>query len=417
MKICVFTLGTRGDVQPYVALGQELVRAGHEAVICTGGSFRAFIESHGVSFSETDSDLMALAATPEGKAILEHPVRNFRKAMELSRNVLNPSYRRTLDTFFAAAADADCIVYHPKALGAVDIALYYDIPCVSMPPVPVIWPVTEFPNLALTTKNLGPVLNRMSYRINAKAEQSQISLINEFREKTLRQKPRKAGIYTFHDGTKDIPVVYPVSPALFPDVKSWEGHVYLPGFFFLEDEGAALPGRCEAFLAAEPRPVAVTFSSMPLADPERFLKNLREALEATDNRAVILTGNSGLACEDDDRICALPAVSHQLLFSRVKGVIHHGGAGTMAAALRAGIPQLVMPFSVDQPFWAARLQYLGIGAAPLREKEATPEKLISALQEMDDPGRVEKAAAFSQIICAEHGTQAAAQYLEKIISD
>ncbi len=414
MKVCVFTLGSRGDVQPYVALGQALIKSGHEAVICTGGSFRAFIEEHGVSFVETDSDLMALAQTSAGKAVLEHPILHFRQAMELSQNVINPSYRKTLDTFFAAAADADCIIYHPKALGAVDIALYYDIPCVSMPPVPITWPITEFPNLALTTRNLGPTLNRMSYQINAKAEYSQISLINDFREKTLHQKPRKAGVYAFHDGIHEIPVVYPVSPALFPDVNSWNGHVFLPGFFFLEKTGEALPEKCKSFIAAGEKPVAVTFSSIPLANPERFLANLRSALERTDNRAVLLTGNSGMECEGDDRICVFKAVSHQLLFSCVKGVIHHGGVGTMAAALRAGIPQLIMPFSVDQPFWAARLQYLEMGIHSLREKEASAEKLVASLREMENTRYMEKASAFSQIIRVENGTEAAVRYIEAL---
>lgn len=107
MRVCVMTLGSRGDVQPYVALGKELIKHGHAATICTGGSFQKFIEENGVEFKETASDLMAIAQTPEGKAILEHPIRNMRLALRYSKEVINPAYRKTLDDFYNAAKGAD----------------------------------------------------------------------------------------------------------------------------------------------------------------------------------------------------------------------------------------------------------------------------------------------------------------------
>ena len=185
MRVCIMTLGSRGDVQPYVALGKELIKKGHSAIICTGGSFKQFVEENGVEFKETASDLMAIAATPEGKAILEHPLKNFRLALRYSKYVINPAYRKTLDEFYDAAKGADMIIFHPKALGAVDIAVDLGIPCVSMPPVPITFPVSEFANLAVTHKNLGPVLNKLTYKVNEKAESSQINEINDFRKKHL----------------------------------------------------------------------------------------------------------------------------------------------------------------------------------------------------------------------------------------
>ena len=107
MRVCVMTLGSRGDVQPYVALGKELIKHGHAATICTVGSFQKFIEENGVEFKETASDLMAIAQTPEGKAILEHPIRNMRLALRYSKEVINPAYRKTLDDFYNAAKGAD----------------------------------------------------------------------------------------------------------------------------------------------------------------------------------------------------------------------------------------------------------------------------------------------------------------------
>jgi len=411
MKVCFFTLGTRGDVQPYVALGKELVREGHRAVICAGESFRRLVESSGVGFVPMTSDLMAIAATPEGKAILEHPLKNFRLALRYNKEVINPAYRRTLEEFYAAARGADIIVYHPKALGAVDIAIKLDIPCVSMPPVPVTYPICEFANPAVTTKNLGGWLNKATYRVNVLAERAQIDVINDFRQKVLRLPKRKAGVYTYSDGEKEIPTVYPLSKALFPEVRSWDGHVFLPGFFFLDSEDETLPEDVARFLQSGKPPVAVTFSSMPLARPAAFLEKLRDALRATGNRAVFLSGNSGIEQESDDLICTVKAAPHRALFPHVKGIIHHGGAGTMAAALRAGKPQLIIPFSVDQPFWAKRLFRLGYSLRPLREREVTAAALAGAFDEMDNPDVFERAQNIAAIISGENAAADTVKFL------
>lgn len=415
MKVCFFTLGTRGDVQPYVALGKELIREGHKAVICVGESFHQFVESNGIDFVPTTSDLMAVAASPEGKAILEHPIRNLKLALRYSKEIINPAYRRTLEEFYAAASDADLIVYHPKALGTIDIALKLKIPCVSMPPVPVTYPISEFANLAVTTKNLGKWLNKATYHINEKAESSQIGLINDFREKVLHLPKRKAGIYTFTDGINEIPIVYPVSRALFPEVKSWDGHVFLPGFFFLNNEGETLPEQVERFISVGKPPIAVTFSSMPLSQPDRFFENLRVALKTTGNRAIVLVGNSGIECDSDDMICAVNSAPHSVLFPRVKGIIHHGGVGTMAAALRAGKPQMIIPFSVDQPFWAKRLYMHGYSLKPMREKEVTADALAGVFTDMDDTEVITWAEELMAIINREYATLDTVIYLTEII--
>ena len=404
MRVCIMTLGSRGDVQPYVALGKELIKKGHTAVICTGGSFRQFVEENGVEFQETASDLMAIAETPEGKAILEHPVKNMRLALRYSKEVINPAYRKTLDDFYAAAKGADMIVYHPKALGAVDMALSLSIPCVSMPPVPIIFPVSEFPNFSLTHKDLGPVLNRLSYKVNEKAESSQIEEINDFREKTLRLPKRRAGIYSYTDGTNSIPIVYPISPRLFPEVKSWDGYVFLSGFLTLETD-EKLSEELISFLKDGEKPIVVSFSSRPLSEPARFMSKLTQALEKTGDRAVILTGNSGMAGSNNSTCFFARSAPHGRLFPHAKAVVHHGGVGTMAAALMAGVPQQIITFSVDQPFWAERLYKLGYGLKPLREKALSANDLVSAFQQLNDPEVQAKAKQIGEEINAEKETK------------
>lgn len=414
MKVCIFTLGSRGDVQPYIALSKELIRQGHCAVICTGESFRDLVEKNGIEFYRTESDLMAFADTEDGKAILEAPLKNWKLAVKYSKELLNPAYRKTLDDFYFAAGDADIIVYHPKALGAVDISRYYGIPCVSIPPVPITYPISEFPMLALTRKNLGSMMNKFSYQINMMAEQSQISEINDFREKTLKLPKRKAGIYTYNDGTKEIPIIYPISRYLFPDVRSWDGHVFLTGFFYLENEERLEPD-LDAFLSEKEKPIVITFSSMPLKKPEVFLAMLRTALKETNNRAVLLTGNSGIKVVSDSDMYVAAAVPHLQLFPGAKGILHHGGIGTLAAAIRSAVPQVMMPGSVDQPFWAERMYKLGYTQKPLYEKNVSVDVLIRAFQEFDNPALCDKAFSLGKMMQSENGVANAVKYLEQLV--
>lgn len=123
MKVCFFTLGTRGDVQPYVALGRELIREGHKAVICVGESFRQLVASNGIDFVPTTSDLMAIAVTPEGKAILEHPIKNLKLALNYSKQVINPAYRKTLEASYFNAVYKEAVelcVYLCKQYGLTE---------------------------------------------------------------------------------------------------------------------------------------------------------------------------------------------------------------------------------------------------------------------------------------------------------
>ncbi len=415
MRVAILTLGTRGDVQPYVALAQGLINAGHSAVICTGESFKEFITKHGVEFAKADSDLMAILNTSEGQAIFNHAAKHIFKTLKYVKEVLNPSFRKSLDDFWQCSQGADIIIYHPKALGAVDMALALDIPCISMPPVPITFPVKEFPNLAISpTKNLGKTLNKLSYIVVKKAEASNIKEINNFRDSTLHLPKRKAGIYTYKRGNEFIPIIYPLSKELFPDVKTWSERVYLPGFFFLENKEQKLDDKIELFIGGGVKPIVVSFSSMPLRNPEVFKNNLIEALQRTNNRAIVLTGSSGMTFNTGQNILAIREVPHNLLFPRAKGIIHHGGVGTMTMSLCSGRPQFIMPFSVDQPFWANRLYKMGYVLKPIKEKELSSDVLVNVFIEMDKEENINQAEKIKNIIMKENGIKDAVSYIEAI---
>lgn len=418
MKVAILTLGTRGDVQPYIALGQKLILENHEVCICTGKSFEELIKSYGISFHKSSADLMAILETPEGKAMFEGKFSNPMKLMKYAKEVITPAYRKTMDDFLEAAEGTDLIIYHPKALGACDIAEFYDIPAISMPPVPITLPITEFPNLALSpTKNFGSLINKWSYQLNQLAESSYIKQINDFRQSRLNMKPRKAGAYKDQVGQYPLRTVYPISPSLFEEVSSWKGRVLVSGFCFVSESGRQLDPVIQTFIDQGEPPLLITFSSMPLPNPERFLIDLSEALKATKMRAILLTGSSGIEVSGSERLLAIKAASHRLLMPLCSGIIHHGGAGTTAEALLSGTPQAIMPFNVDQPFWAERLYRLGLSLKPIKVKDLEKETFVKLIEELREPEQKARSKAFQAKIKAEDGVARILEHLEEILKN
>jgi len=167
------------------------------------------------------------------------------------------------------------------------------------------------------------------------------------------------------------------------------------------------------FLAQGMAPIVISFSSMPLKNPAEFKTKLMTALKETNNRAIVLTGISGMTFDDNKNILAIPQAPHTLLFPYAKGIVHHGGVGTMAIALKSGRPQLIIPFSVDQPFWANRLNKMGYALMPLYEKTLQVQDLIQSFKDMEKPENIASAKKIKELIEREHGTDNAIDYIEK----
>ncbi len=403
MNITILTLGSRGDVQPYVVLGEELVKRGHSVTICTGGSFRKFIEERGIKFEQAHTDFMELVKREEGRAIMNGKRVSPFKMIKFVKEVINPSFRKSFDDFLAASRGADLIIYHPKASVAEDIGHYMRVPVVSMSPVPMVYPVKEFPNLALAPdKDFGHLINRLSYSVIKFSESSFIKEINDFRQKKLHMKSRKSGAYTSGH------ILYPISRYLFEDVTSWEEYVKLSGFLYLKVKEEELDDRVSAFLKDGDKPWIITFSSMPAENmSEIFSKLLKERGE----RAIFISGNSDMKLTGQN-ILTIKSLPHRLVFREARGIIHHGGVGTTAEALLSGIPQHIIPFNVDQPFWARRLKEMGLMGDYFRAKNITKNALNNALESMLTDERFAKAQEIMKKIKEEDGAKAAADYIE-----
>lgn len=209
--------------------------------------------------------------------------------------------------------------------------------------------------------------------------------------------------------------LYPYSPAVIPTPADWDANSIATGYWFLEqtDEWTPDPALLR-FLAAGPAPVYVGFGSMPAEDATAKTRVVLEALAEAGLRGVLATGWGGLsAAEVPDSVFTLDAAPHDWLFTRMAAVVHHGGAGTTGAGLRAGVPTVICPFFGDQPFWGRRVAALGVGPAPIAQKKLTAERLAAALRSATgDPEIRSRAAALSATIRREDGIGRAIEAIE-----
>jgi sterol 3beta-glucosyltransferase len=246
------------------------------------------------------------------------------------------------------------------------------------------------------------------------------SVVNEWRKEVLGLTPQSkfTNELVQADGTP-VPVLLAMSPHVVPPPADWPETVHVTGYWFL-DEGADWepPDALLAFLADGPPPVFVSFGSMAGRHPERTAAIVLDALAQTGERGLIVTGWGGLKLPDPPaNIYITESIPHDWLMPRVGAVVHHGGAGTTAAGLRAGKPTIICPFVADQPFWGRRVAALGVGPAPIPQRKLTPEKLAAAIrQAMSDEDMKRAAGELGAKIRSENGIERAVERVEQSLS-
>ena len=413
MKIKLLTTGTRGDVQPFIALGLRLQKSGHDVVICTSQDFEGFVRTHDVGFAPIRASMMKLAQSKEGKRMLGS---NPYEIMKQIKKTIHPMMKQMLDDLWAASQDSDCLIYHPKAFAGYDIAQKLNIPVFAAHPIPIIAPTGNFTNPILPFSIRNHWLNEKSYQLNRLMLFSFKNLINTWRSETLNLPPRSVFNNDLCLNGRDIPVLYGCSPSIMPYDPKWKDRVCMEGFWFLEENAWDPPKELEAFLAAGSPPIVISYSSMPLKHPDKVLEMIKQALQRTGQRGIILIGWSGMDVFDktDDHILCIQEAPHTWLFPRAAGVIHHGGAGTTAAVLKAGKPMTISPFSADQPFWAKRMYGLGVSTRPLREKEMSVDTFAERIVALTSNTKLEaNSMALSEKIQEEMGVDRAVDFIER----
>jgi sterol 3beta-glucosyltransferase len=415
MRIAIVCVDTRGGVQPYLGLGLGLRRAGHEVRVAAPEGFRGFVEPTGLPFAGLPGEAEGVMQSPEVRAAME---KGFLATHRLMVEKAGQMVREQARAMLAACAGSDAVLGgFGGMLSGEGVAEKLGVPFVQAHLQPLT-PTGAYPGL-LSVPGLrwfGPA-NRLSHAVSRQVFWQPLrGAVNAARRDVLGLPPAPFwGNVGRVRGPRDL-ILYGYSPSLLPRPAGWPAGVHVTGYWFLDrPEGWGPPAGLEAFLAAGPPPVAVGFGSMGSRDAEATARLVLDAVRKLGRRVVLLSGWGGLSAAD------LPAwayradaVPHDWLYPRCAAAVHHGGAGTTAAALRAGAPSVVVPFAADQPFWGRLIARNGLGDCPSSRKRLTADRLAASLARVLDRERISQAAADAgRRIRAEAGVSAAV----KIIGD
>lgn len=440
LNIVIQVVGSRGDVQPFVALGKVLKDTyGHRVRLATHPTFRYFVEENGLEFFSIGGDpsrLMAFMVKNPGlmpgfRSVISGDVRQRRQDVA---EYLQGCWRSCFQAGNGLRLDdpsepearpfvADCIIANPPSFAHVHCAEKLGIPLHMMFTMPYS-PTQAFPHpLAnIQSSNADPQLtNYLSYTmIEMLLWQGLGDVINRFRVKCLRLEPVSLIWAPGMLQRLKVPHTYCWSPALIPKPKDWGPRISVSGFCFLNLASNYTPSLdLQAFLDAGPPSVYIGFGSIVLDDPNAMTELIFEAARKTGQRVLLSKGWGGMGADElrvPQGIFMLGNVPHDWLFQRVSCVVHHGGAGTTAAGITAGRPTVVVPFFGDQPFWGAMVARAGAGPDPIPHKQLTADKLANAINFCLKPESLDRAKELASKIAAEQGSDTAAmsfhQYLE-----
>ncbi len=418
MRIVVIAPGSRGDVEPYLALSQGLNRAGHVVRLVSHQNFESFVRSHGVEFWPIPGNVQDIVQNQDMRALLENG--NFLAILLQMGREAERSALALTEGALAACEGMELLV---AGIGGLFVGLALaeklDLPLLQayyMPFTPTqAYASFLFPKLP---PPFGGTLNRASYRLAQQVMWQGFRSADARARKHVLDLPPAPFWGPFHAAhLQHAPILYAYSPAVIPRPADWGEEIHVTGYWFLEPaDDWSPPAALSEFLQAGPPPVYIGFGSMSSRNPEQTAALVLEALEQAGQRAVILAGWGSLQATDlPDSVFVVDAVPFSWLLARVAAVVHHGGAGTTSAGLRAGVPSVVVPFFGDQPYWGRRIAELGVGPEPIPRKKLTAERLARAIQQAvrDQPMR-QRAAELGMRIRAEDGVGRAVAIIQKM---
>ncbi|MFJ8959795.1 glycosyltransferase [Lentzea sp. NPDC102401] len=406
MRICIVAIDTRGGVQPYAALAGGLRRAGHEVRIVAPEDFTGWLTGMGLDAVPLTGRMDDAARAAAGARFSGGVVPRGMREQLVQQSLLHA--RELLD--YAAGSDAVLGGVGGGVLG-VDVAERLGVPFVHAHLQPVGAVSSALPGVL--TPWIPGWTGAVGNLVGSAITESALTL--PFRAVSRAVRTEVLGLPRRRSRPRQAPLsLYGLSRHVVSAPATWN----LTGYWFLpEDRTWAPPVELERFLNAGEAPVCIGFGSMIGADPAATARLITEAVHQAGVRAVLLTGWGGMSdIATTDNVFVIDQAPHSWLFPRARAVVHHGGAGTTAAALRAGVPSVVVPHGVDQPFWAKRIADLGVGPRPLPRSTLSVHSLAAALHAAvtDDRMRT-RAALLGERIRTEDGITAAVDVLTRVL--
>ncbi len=419
MRITILAIGTRGDIQPLVALGAGLQSTGrHQVCFVAPDDFSALAAGAGLDFHSLGLSIRDLLSTPAMRAFLE-PGGNLIVGLWQLLQLLRPLFDHMMAQTWSAAQGADAIVFSTLALGGYHVAERLGVPGCWALPFPTFARTRVFPNVAFPALPLGGGYNRLTYRLAEQALHSFTArFFNQWR-KCFDLPP--VSIFRWpYDRLRGAPVprLYSFSPIVLPRPSDWPEGTHITGYWYLDPPADwQPPADLLDFLSAGAPPVYVGFGSLPERSAARITQIVVDALRGAGQRGVLATGWGGLsraAVPPSADVFFLEDVPHAWLFPRLAAIVHHGGSGTTGAALRAGVPMVMVPHAGDQPLWARCVVELGISPAPIPRRRLTADRLAEAISRaVADHDLQARAALIGERIRADDGIAQAIAVIER----
>lgn len=399
MRVLIPTIGTRGDVQPYIALAAGLEQAGIYATIATHPAMRTLIESYGVRFEPIGPDIDIGRETALIRGRSPNWLLGFMRVMKFSFSMLEQSHADLL----ALCRQNDAVLVSHTAAGSIE-ADQLEMPKLSTTIFPQAIPVND-PADSFVKRAIGKVAGAgMGFMMSRP--------LNQIRKRLGVPPMGPEGI------TSNRLNLVAVSPHVSPPDPRWESRHRVTGYWFAANPAHwTPPADLQTFLDAGEAPVVISLGAMALSG--------EDALEAATITIAALqqAGVRGIIQGWDEPLkqLALPEtifhagpMPHDWLLERSRAIVHHGGFGTTASGLRAGIPAVVVPHIIDQFIWGQRVFDLGAGPAPLPRTKLTVDSLAGAIrQAVSDAGMIEKAARLGDAIRKENGVANAVQLIRE----
>src|SRR3954447_2355573 len=405
MRVLLAPHGTRGDVEPMLALAHALAARAHDVAFVAPANFASWIRSHGFAAESNGVDVEAIVTTAGADL---HSMRwQLRHLSELTEQLF-----ASLSNY---SAEADLIVGAGIQLAASSIAEQRDIPYASAVFCPCAVPSRGAPPPVVKMQTLPAWVNRLLWDLAGPVSALALrSPINRGRAR-LGLRPldnplaQIAGDLILVAADRDLAPMPDDAPERAVATDAWAA----------ETAEAAVDARLAAFLSLDPPPVYVGFGSMVAAGADALARDAVAAGRAVGRAVVVGGGWADLArhLEHDDEVLVARVLPHAVVFPRVAAVIHHGGAGTTTAAAAAGVPQIVLPHILDQFYWAHRVAQLGLGPRGLPVQLVTADILAERLDDaLSDPRYGKRAAEIGRAVRGRNGAPAAVEQLERLVS-
>jgi sterol 3beta-glucosyltransferase len=415
----ILALGSRGDIQPLLALSLGLRAAGYTVRFAAPQDFENWVRSLGLDYVRLTGNSSGFFSGAAGMALRDR-IKDKAAFQRFFEDYLGTYLNKLFRACWEASQDTDAIFCWPWTRVGPSLAERLRVPLFVVSPNPVLHlPTSSFANpfQGPGALPLGPLYNRLSWLWATPFTRIGQRQVDAWRKQTLGLEP-----LPWREDLRRLrrlPHLFGYSPAVLPKPWDWGRHIHVTGYWFLDQEvDYRPPADLEAFLAAGEPPVAIGFSSQVGKDSKRITAEVVEGLRRSGQRGLFISGWGGVkGMELPEHVHRVDTVPYDWLLPRISAMVHQGGSGSVAAVLRAGVPSFAVPFGYEQALWGQRIAKLGVGIAPLAPERLNAHSLAGALKRLSgDTGLHPRALELAERIKAEQGLRKAVDIIERALN-